>query len=76
MVRDISLLWRAVIALTIAYSSFLAEIFRAGMQAVDSGQIEAAKALGLSRIQRFRFIVRRRRFESSCRPMATTSSPW
>lgn len=57
VVRDISLLWRAVIALTIAYSSFLAEIFRAGMQAVDAGQIEAAKALGLSRLQRFRFIV-------------------
>lgn len=56
-VRDVSLLWRAIIALTIAYSSFLAEIFRAGIQAVDAGQIEAAKALGLSRLQRFRFIV-------------------
>ncbi len=57
LVRDVSLLWRAVIALTIGYSSFLAEIFRAGIQAVDLGQIEAAKALGLSRLQRFRLIV-------------------
>jgi len=57
MVRDVSLLWRAIIALTIAYSSFLAEIFRAGIQAVDIGQIEAAKALGLSRYRRFRHIV-------------------
>ena len=56
-VRDFSLLWRAIIALTIAYSSFIAEIFRAGIQAVDIGQIEAAKALGLSRYQRFRLIV-------------------
>ncbi len=56
-VRDFSLLWRAIIALTIAYSSFIAEIFRAGIQAVDVGQIEAAKALGLSRYQRFRLIV-------------------
>jgi polar amino acid transport system permease protein len=56
-VRDISLLARAVIALTIAYSSFIAEIFRAGIQAVDSGQIEAGKALGLSRYRRFRHIV-------------------
>jgi His/Glu/Gln/Arg/opine family amino acid ABC transporter permease subunit len=55
--RDFSFLWRAVIALTIAYSSFLAEIFRAGLQSVDEGQIEAAEALGLSRWQRFRFIV-------------------
>jgi polar amino acid transport system permease protein len=56
-VRDFSLLWRAIIALMIAYSSFIAEIFRAGIQAVDAGQIEAAKALGLSRYQRFQLIV-------------------
>ena len=55
--RDFPLLWRAVIALTVAYSAFLAEIFRAGLQAVDKGQIEAAQALGLSGWQRFRFIV-------------------
>lgn len=55
--RDFSLLWRAVIALTIAYSSFLAEVFRAGLQSVDKGQIEAAEALGLNRWQRFRHIV-------------------
>ena len=56
-VRDFSLMWRAIIALTIAYSSFIAEIFRAGIQAVDIGQIEAAKALGLSRYRRFRHII-------------------
>ena len=57
LVRDLSLLWRAIIALTIAYSSFIAEIFRAGLQAVDIGQIEAAKALGLGRYRRFRHVV-------------------
>lgn len=56
-VRDVSLLWRAIIALTIGYSAFIAEVFRAGIQAVDAGQIEAAKALGLSRYRRFRHIV-------------------
>lgn len=56
-VRDISLLWRAVLALMIGYSAFIAEVFRAGILAVDKGQIEAAEALGLSRFQRFRFIV-------------------
>jgi polar amino acid transport system permease protein len=55
--RDFPLLWRAVIALMLAYSAFLAEIFRAGLQAVDRGQIEAAKALGLGGWQRFRHIV-------------------
>jgi len=57
LVRDVSLLWRAVLALTIGYSAFIAEIFRAGIQSVDKGQVEAAKALGLSRLQRFRLVV-------------------
>ena len=56
-VRDVSLLWRAIIALTIGYSAFISEVFRAGIQAVDPGQVEAAKALGLSRYRRFRHIV-------------------
>ena len=56
-VRDVSYLWRAVIALTIGYAAFIAEVFRAGIQSVDRGQIEAAKALGLSRWQSFRLIV-------------------
>jgi polar amino acid transport system permease protein len=57
VVRDVPFIWRTIIALTIGYSSFIAEIFRAGIQAVDQGQIEAAKALGLSRFQRFRLVV-------------------
>ncbi len=57
VVRDVSLMWRAIIALMIGYSAFIAEIFRAGIQSIDKGQIEAAKALGLSRSQRFRLVV-------------------
>jgi polar amino acid transport system permease protein len=57
VVRDLSLMWRAIIALSIGYSAFIAEVFRAGILSVDKGQIEAAKALGLSRYQRFRLVV-------------------
>ncbi|MDD9911255.1 MAG: amino acid ABC transporter permease [Ahrensia sp.] len=56
-VRDFPLIWRASIALMIGYSAFISEVFRAGIQAVDEGQLEAAKALGLNGWQRFRFIV-------------------
>lgn len=56
-VRDISLMWRAIISLTIGYSAFISEVFRAGILSVDEGQIEAAQALGLSRWQRFRLII-------------------
>lgn len=57
MTRDVPLLWRAVLALTVAYSAFLAEIFRAGLQSVSPGQIEAAESLGLTRWMRFRMVV-------------------
>jgi His/Glu/Gln/Arg/opine family amino acid ABC transporter permease subunit len=67
--RDFSLLWRAIIALTIAYSAFLAEVFRAGLASVDPGQIEAAKALGLSRWQRFRHIVFPQAFRTILPPL-------
>lgn len=55
--RDFSLMWRAIIALTIGYSAFIAEVFRAGILSVDKGQIEAAEALGLNGWLRFRLIV-------------------
>lgn len=55
--RDISLMWRAILALMIGYSAFIAEVFRAGILAVDPGQVEAAEALGLSPWQRFRLVV-------------------
>lgn len=55
--RDFPLLWRATLALALGYSAFIAEVFRAGLQSVDAGQIEAAEALGLNRFQRFRLIV-------------------
>jgi His/Glu/Gln/Arg/opine family amino acid ABC transporter permease subunit len=55
--RDLSMMWKAILALTIGYSAFIAEVFRAGIQSVEIGQIEAAKALGLNGWQRFRQII-------------------
>ncbi|MFK7861972.1 MAG: amino acid ABC transporter permease [Granulosicoccus sp.] len=55
--RDISLMWRAILALTLGYSAFIAEVFRAGIQAVGTGQKEAAQSLGLSGLSRFRFVI-------------------
>ena len=55
--RDVPLLWRAIAALAIGYSAFVAEVFRAGILSVDPGQVEAAKALGLGPWRRFRHVV-------------------
>ena len=56
-VRDFDLTWRAIFALTIGYSAYIAEIFRAGIEAVPRGHVEAAWSLGLSRWRTFRFVV-------------------
>lgn len=56
-VRDVNLLARGIIALAISYGAFSSEIFRAGIQSIERGQIEAAKALGLTWFQSFRLII-------------------
>lgn len=56
-VRDFDLTWRAIFALTVSYSAYLAEIFRAGIEAVARGHVEAAHSLGLSRWMTFRLVI-------------------
>jgi polar amino acid transport system permease protein len=46
-----------VIALALSDSAFEAEIFRAGIQSVEKGQIEAARSVGLTGWQTMRFII-------------------
>ncbi len=47
----------ALIAMVLNGSAYTIEIVRAGIEAVDRGQVEAATALGLHRLQAFRHIV-------------------
>ena len=56
-VRDVSFMTRGIIALAISYGGFSSEIFRAGIQSISVGQVEAAQALGLSRLQSLRLII-------------------
>jgi polar amino acid transport system permease protein len=46
-----------IVALAIAYGAFLSETFRAGIQSIERGQIEAARSLGMSYLQVIRHIV-------------------
>ena len=48
---------RGIVAMAIAYSAYLAEIFRSGINAVPVGQIEAAASIGLNRWQTARLII-------------------
>lgn len=47
----------AVIAMGFCYGAYIGEIFRAGLQSIPRGQMEAAIALGLSRGQAIRHII-------------------
>jgi His/Glu/Gln/Arg/opine family amino acid ABC transporter permease subunit len=47
----------AIVALTLCASAYLAEIVRAGIQSVDAGEVEASRAIGMSRLQTMRRIV-------------------
>ncbi|MCI4319763.1 MAG: amino acid ABC transporter permease [Thermoplasmata archaeon] len=48
--------WAGLIALTINTTGYQAEALRGGFQSVDAAQIEAARAVGMTRFQTFRFV--------------------
>src|SRR5690242_9805633 len=50
--------WTAgVVGMSAAYSAYLSEIYRAGIEAIDRGQTEAALSLGMSRVEVMRIVV-------------------
>ena len=49
--------WYGVLALTIVYGAYMAEVYRAGIEAVPQGQVEAARSLGMSHWQAMRHVV-------------------
>ncbi len=52
-----SLLSEAIIGLAVGYGAFLAEIFRAGIQSIHKGQIEASRSLGMSYLESMRHVI-------------------
>jgi polar amino acid transport system permease protein len=56
-IRAVSMEGRAIIALGFGYGAYEAEVFRAGIQSISKGQMEAAKSLGMKYFQAMRFIV-------------------
>lgn len=49
--------WTAIIGLAVNYSAYESEIYRAGLQAIPTGQMEAALSLGMSRPLALRRII-------------------
>lgn len=47
----------AIVALSLNSAAYIAEIFRAGIQSIDKGQMEAARSLGMSHKQAMRYVI-------------------
>lgn len=54
---NIPAFWSGIIALTLNSAAYISEIFRAGILSIDAGQMEAARALGMSYPQAMRHII-------------------
>jgi polar amino acid transport system permease protein len=49
--------WYSVLGLTLVYGAYMAEVYRAGIEAIPRGQVEAARSLGMSHGQAMRHVV-------------------
>lgn len=54
---DIPALFAGVLGLSLHFAVYNADVFRAGIVSVDSGQMEGARSIGLSRGQALRYII-------------------
>jgi glutamate transport system permease protein len=66
-----SLLWTAVAAMSLYWATFFSETLRSGVRAVPRGQIEAARALGLTFGQVLRLVVLPQAVRTIIQPLAS-----
>jgi polar amino acid transport system permease protein len=50
-------LMMAILGLTFCYAAYMSEIYRAGIQSIPKGQMEAAKSLGMTYFSAMRYII-------------------
>lgn len=55
--QSVSTNMRGIVALAIIYGAFMAEVFRAGIESVPNGQMEAARSLGLNGRQAMQHVI-------------------
>lgn len=54
---ETSAFWYGIMGLTLTYGAYMAEVYRAGIEAVPSGQMEAARSLGMSHGKAMRYVI-------------------
>jgi polar amino acid transport system permease protein len=56
-IRNIPDMTRILFAFAITYAAFMSEVFRAGIESIGRGQMEAARSLGMNYPQAMRFVI-------------------
>lgn len=62
-------IWSAVIAMAVCYGAYMGEVFRAGIQSIPKGQMEAARSLGMSTTQAMRHVILPQAFKTILPPV-------
>jgi len=68
----LSSLQASIIGLGFGYSTYVAEVFRSGIEAVDPGQMEAAQSIGMGRIKAMIRVVLPQAFRVALPPYSST----
>lgn len=55
--RDIFAVSMAILGLAVCYGAYMSEIYRAGIQSIPKGQMEAARSLGMTHFQAMRHVI-------------------
>lgn len=50
-------IFMAILGLTFCYSAYMSEVYRAGIQSISKGQMEAARSLGMTYVQAMRYVI-------------------
>jgi len=58
-----------IVTLSLNAAAYMAEIFRAGIQSIDRGQMEAARSLGMTKVQAYRYVILPQAFKRMIPPM-------
>ncbi|MBM7854995.1 polar amino acid transport system permease protein [Desulfohalotomaculum tongense] len=66
---SLNIWFAAILSISLNSGAYIAEIFRAGVQSIEKGQIEAARSLGMNHFQAMRYVILPQAFKRVIPPM-------
>lgn len=69
LIGETNAIYAAIIALSLNSAAYIAEIFRAGIESIDKGQMEAARSLGMNHVQAMWHVILPQAFKRMIPPL-------